>query len=69
MQAMIDRARLMVLVSHDLSAVQEICNRAIWMDHGRIRMDGGPQLVIEAYKLAMQSDDFKGPGAEIGRAA
>jgi lipopolysaccharide transport system ATP-binding protein len=46
---MIDRSRLLVLVSHDLGAIREICNRAIWLDAGRIRMDGNPDEVVAAY--------------------
>src|SRR5262249_50717729 len=40
MQEMVQKAQLMVMVSHDLSAIESICNRAIWMDHGRIRHAG-----------------------------
>jgi ABC-type polysaccharide/polyol phosphate transport system ATPase subunit len=50
MEQMINRARLMVMVSHDLGSLKDICNRCLWMDHGRIRMLGEPKEVIEAYK-------------------
>lgn len=47
---MIDRSRLLVLVSHDLGAIEEISNRAIWLDGGGIRMDGPPREVVAAYR-------------------
>ena len=47
---MIDRSRLLVLVSHDLGAIEEITNRTIWLDGGVIRMDGPPRDVIAAYR-------------------
>ena len=46
---MIDRSRLLVLVSHDLGAIREICNRALWLDGGKVRMDGLPSDVVAAY--------------------
>ena len=67
MEQMMDRARLMVLVSHDLTSTRELCNRAIWLDHGRIRMEGSPREVIKAYESAMKLGCS--PGAEIGHAA
>jgi lipopolysaccharide transport system ATP-binding protein len=38
-----------LLVSHDLSAVANVCNRAIFVDHGSIRADGPPADVIHDY--------------------
>ncbi|WP_376791212.1 ABC transporter ATP-binding protein [Thermoflexus sp.] len=38
-----------LLVSHDLDAVQRLCHRALWFDHGRIRMEGAPAAVVQAY--------------------
>src|SRR5262249_11851528 len=49
MRDMMEKARLIVLVSHDLTSIQRLCQRAIWMDHGRILMDGEPKQVAEAY--------------------
>lgn len=49
MLELIERARLMVFVTHDLASMVSICNRALWMDHGQVRMDGDPQEVVAAY--------------------
>ena len=38
-----------VFVSHNTSAVKELCSRVIWLDSGRIRMEGQPKYVIEKY--------------------
>jgi len=35
----------LLFVSHDIGAVQRLCERAIWIDHGRVRMIG-PTLDI-----------------------
>ncbi len=39
----------LVLVSHDLPAVQRLCSRVLWLHEGRLRMDGPPREVTEAY--------------------
>jgi ABC-type polysaccharide/polyol phosphate transport system ATPase subunit len=49
MRDMMAKAQLIVLVSHDLESIVHLCHRAIWMDHGRIRMDGKPREVVDAY--------------------
>jgi len=38
-----------IFVSHNLTAVKEICNRAIWLDGGKIREEGIPEKVVEEY--------------------
>ena len=49
LEAIVRGAEILVLSSHISSAVLEWCNRVIWMDHGRVRMDGPPAEVMAAY--------------------
>jgi ABC-type polysaccharide/polyol phosphate transport system ATPase subunit len=56
MRALMHQARLMVLVSHDLDTTTALCNRAIWLAHGRVQMDGRPHEVVAAYRRAMTGD-------------
>lgn len=49
MYAMIDKANIMVMVSHDHALVKSLCNRVIWLDHGKLVADGDPDDVIERY--------------------
>ena len=37
---MIARAELIVMVSHDMESLRKFCRRGLWMDHGRVRLDG-----------------------------
>jgi lipopolysaccharide transport system ATP-binding protein len=39
----------MLFVSHDLGAVQSICDRAIWYEYGKIQNVGHPTDVVMAY--------------------
>jgi ABC-type polysaccharide/polyol phosphate transport system ATPase subunit len=49
MHEMMDRAQLIVMVSHDLESIERVCQRVLWMDHGRVRQVGRPREVIDAY--------------------
>jgi teichoic acid transport system ATP-binding protein len=40
------------LVAHNLDVIEETCNRVIWLDDGRIKMDGEPKDVLRAYTEA-----------------
>jgi lipopolysaccharide transport system ATP-binding protein len=41
--------RTVLFVSHNLAAVENLCTRGIWIDGGRLRMDGDTKEVITAY--------------------
>jgi ABC-type polysaccharide/polyol phosphate transport system ATPase subunit len=49
MYQFIDRASIMIMVSHQESLIRELCNRAIWIDHGKIIADGEPNMVMDRY--------------------
>ena len=49
MHALIDKASIMVMVSHDHSLVKSLCNRVLWLDHGKLIADGSPNEVVERY--------------------
>jgi len=49
MQEMMRKAKIIVMVSHDLTSIARLCDRAIWLDHGTIRADGPAPDVINAY--------------------
>lgn len=49
MEKIMGEGSTVVLVSHDLETVRSLATRAIWMEHGKIRAQGDPSEVIEAY--------------------
>jgi ABC-type polysaccharide/polyol phosphate transport system ATPase subunit len=49
MHDLIDRANIMILVSHDHELVKSLCNRVIWMEHGKVVADGSPEDIVERY--------------------
>ena len=50
MTELIDKAQVLVLVSHDLESVAATCNQVVWMDHGRIHQIGPVETTIHAYR-------------------
>lgn len=42
----------MVIVSHDLDQVRELCTRAVWLEHGRVREVGPTNQIADAYEAA-----------------
>jgi ABC-type polysaccharide/polyol phosphate transport system ATPase subunit len=41
--------RTIVLVSHSMASIEELCDQAIWLHKGELRMEGEPDEVIDAY--------------------
>ena len=55
MDEMRSGGRTVLLVSHNMAAVENLCTRALWIDDGQLRMDGPAKTVIEAY-MATNAD-------------
>ena len=51
--------RGVVLVSHSPPMIKNLCNRAIWLDRGSVRVDGNPGQVLEAYEQGGRRDVSK----------
>ena len=54
MEQMLSGGTTLLFVSHSIEQVKQLCKRAIWIDHGRIRGDGPAAEVCDAYVEAMQ---------------
>ena len=44
-----NRAKIVVLASHSDEVIRQMCNKALWMDRGRIQAFGAVDLVIKKY--------------------
>jgi lipopolysaccharide transport system ATP-binding protein len=67
------QGRTVLMVSHNLKAITDLCERCLWIDHGRVIRNGGTQEVIVAYLESTQpqrttgkieSDMHENPGAD-----
>ncbi|HYI36482.1 MAG TPA: ABC transporter ATP-binding protein [Thermoleophilaceae bacterium] len=50
-----EEGRTIIFVSHNLSALQRLCTRSVWIDRGRVADEGPTQQVIASY-LKRSSD-------------
>ena len=41
--------KTIVIVTHDLNSVRNLCDRAIWINKGRVKMDDSAKKVVESY--------------------
>ena len=51
-----DQGRTVVLVSHSLGSVRNMCDRVALLDHGRVKELGPPSEVIDAYLGGVHTD-------------
>lgn len=61
-KSMMESGTTVLLVSHSTAKIRDLCTRAIWLDHGKLVMDGDVDYVCDAYieaaKLA-SADELK----------
>jgi len=48
-QEMKYRGVTLLFVTHQLDQVRNLCDRALWLDHGRVEAIGDPMRVVDAY--------------------
>lgn len=45
-----ERGKTVIIVSHSLDTLANMCDRLVWLAHGKVREVGDPSAVIEAYR-------------------
>ena len=50
MSEMMSRAKIMVVVSHDLDTLAAVCATGVWLHQGRVHMIGPMKAVSDAYR-------------------
>lgn len=65
MGALAKSGRTVLLVSHNMGAITDLCSRAIWLDQGRLKMSGSSMEVVTRYL----SSSKEGQSYWIGRTA
>jgi len=53
------RNKTIVIVTHDLLAVEKLCSRAIWLSNGRKKAEGIPSEVINSYLVSITKKEEK----------
>jgi lipopolysaccharide transport system ATP-binding protein len=48
---------IVILVSHAMGSIREMCDRCLWLEDGRLKADGDPVAVTRQYERAVQQSD------------
>ena len=65
MREMMSGGTTVLMVSHVLGQIRSMCDKVIWLDHGRVVMYGDTKTVCDAYEGLIDFDNA--PKFEIGR--
>jgi ABC-type polysaccharide/polyol phosphate transport system ATPase subunit len=64
MVEMLRAERVVMIASHDLAFLGQICSRVLWLEQGRLREDGPAACVIESY-IRNQKSETRGPKSGV----
>lgn len=51
---MVDTAKIMIYVTHSMPQAIDMCNRCLWLERGKLMMDGDVKEVTQAYMESMK---------------
>ncbi len=60
MEGLRTSGRTVLFVSHNLAAVENLCSRGIWIEAGKLRMDGSAKDVIVSYMASFAGESVSG---------
>ena len=49
-----DEKRTVIIVSHSIPTLKKLCTDILWLDNGKIKMQGDPKTVLEEYEKYMK---------------
>lgn len=52
MMSLMSGGTTVIFVSHSMDQIREMCDRVVWLDHGKLKMIGTTQEVCDAYEKA-----------------
>ena len=55
----IKQGKTIIIVSHDLGTIQDLCNRVIFLKNGRIEQIGGPVAVVNSYREYVENIEME----------
>lgn len=64
-----DKGATILFCSHSMYHIEAICTRALWLERGKVRMEGAPGKVTQAFNTALLVDSPPPPLAEASDGA
>lgn len=68
MKGLMARARAIMLVSHSAETIREMCNKALWLEHGKIQAIGEVEDVMNKYEAWQAENIARKKAADITQA-
>jgi lipopolysaccharide transport system ATP-binding protein len=68
MREIATKGRIVIVVAHAMGSIVEMCSRCLWIDRGRIVMDGDPRSVTSAYEQSVRNADEQDLTRKFGQA-
>jgi lipopolysaccharide transport system ATP-binding protein len=62
------RGKTIVLVSHDLGSIERLCDEAVWLDGGRLQVQGETREVVGRYLDHVAREEARALGVEHSQA-
>jgi teichoic acid transport system ATP-binding protein len=53
-QELMTDAKAVLVVTHNMSFVERVCTRAIWLEKGSLMFDGDPEQAIALYRSSIE---------------
>lgn len=53
-QEMMSGGTTVLIVSHSIEQIERLCNRVMWLEHGKVKMIGATQEVCDCYKACQR---------------
>jgi lipopolysaccharide transport system ATP-binding protein len=56
LRGLCDHGRIVLLVSHSMPVIRDMCSRVIWLEGGQVLMDGEPEEITRLYQKQMNRE-------------
>ena len=67
LQALVERSGILVFASHSNEFLAQLCDSAMWIDHGQVRQHGEIEDVVRAYEGDDAADHVRQVIADMKR--
>lgn len=67
LQALVEKSGILVFASHSNEFLAQLCDSALWVDHGRIRSCGPVDEIVGAYEGPKAAEHVRGVLKGLGR--
>ena len=58
-----EQGTTVLFCSHSMYQIESFCDKAVWLDHGKVQMEGAASAVVAAYADSLRAESVEGGGA------